>query len=301
MIFRIMPHFRASYLLIATSPLILIQAATENIDGINFAIPMLIFALIWNLRRNPRNDAHRALLVIQWLAFFVALLKPNDVVCLGLLCFVPSACFGSNLRKLQWIGATITLSTLIWIAWNSRYFNVNIAGWFDPKHPPIEQQKMWLTNHPMDFIRALYSFVRNDFIFQWGQFYGGVGGWISLRLLAFLWGLSRVFFFLLLLMPLSEGVVDRRWAAVSVAQAIVLMLAISITLWIAYGVGDVGHIPYFGGRYLFLVYTFLLVSWSNVISARVPNARNWLLSLGLATNAAGIGAIILSTAIRTKG
>jgi len=47
-----LPRFQTGLLLVATSPFLLIQAATLSSDGINFAVPLCVFALVW---KSPRQ------------------------------------------------------------------------------------------------------------------------------------------------------------------------------------------------------------------------------------------------------
>ena len=292
---------RPSLVLIATSPLILIQAASENTDGVNFAIPVVLFALVWRLRRDPPEDCRFRLFLGFVLTLYIALLKPTEIACLGFLFFIPSACFGSRKIKLIWLSCSLFTAGAAWLCWNGPYFDVNIAKWFDPGHPPIHEQKAWLLSHPGDFARAFLNFIGDGFCVQWGLFYGGVGGWISDRLLYFLLRLSHYLLAVLLLIPLCASKRDLRWATANGLLAGFLLLFISVTLWVSYGVRDFGYIPYLGGRYLFLVYTFCIAAWSSLFNGWIPSLAKPLMCVGLIINSIGAGLILASIAQRTSG
>ena len=172
-----MPRFQSGLLLIATSPLLLIQSATLNIDGINFGVPMCMFALVWKMRTAPGSDPGLSLAIVTCLAWWTALLKPTQIVELAVLLFIPQECFRSGRKKAAWLLSTLCMAAGLWLYWNKPYLDVNIAGWFDPSHPPISAQRAWLLQHPGDLLNALGIFFHRDFFPQWKDFYGGVGGW----------------------------------------------------------------------------------------------------------------------------
>jgi uncharacterized membrane protein len=295
------PSFKSSILLISTSPLLLIEAATENIDGLNFAIPLLIFALAWKIWSEPAGDHRVALLMVTALSGYTALLKPTELASLGFLFFLPNTCFGSAPRRAAWLVSTFAVAISFWLLWNARYLDVNIAGWFDPSHPPVSEQKAWFLSHPEHFLRAFQAFIREDFFLRWADFYGNVGGWISFRSFVFLFGLSHWFLAVLLLTPICDGKRDLRWSAVNAAQGVGLLLFIALTLWVSYGIKDTGNIPYLGGRYLFLVVTFFLVAWSSLMNRRAPSLRIWLIAVGVTVNLVGLATILIPTVLRAMG
>jgi hypothetical protein len=88
---------------------------------------------------------------------------------------------------------------------------------------------------------------------------------------------------------------------ITFSQAAGLLLFSALTLWISYGIQNVDHIPYLGGRYLFLVYTFALIAWSGLIRGVFPSGRNWLVGAGMAINAVGVGSILSSIMSRILG
>jgi hypothetical protein len=293
-----MPRFQTGLLLVASSPLLLIQAATLNIDGINFAVPMCIYGLVWRMRSEPASDHRLSLAAATCLALWTTLLKPTEVVCLGFLCFIPDACFGSRSKKVAWLVVTLGLTASLWLFWNRPYLDINIAGWFEPSHPAITTQKTWLLHHPRDFFRAFGVFIRRDLFDQWKSSYCGVGGWIPEWVESLVSRLSYLFLVVLALESAQDAQHDGRWAAISLAHAAGLLLLIAVTLWVSYGIRDTDHIPYLGGRYLFLVFTFSFIALSAVVP-RLPRVTGkYLLATGLVVNVLSLALILVPTALR---
>lgn len=297
-----MPRFQASLLLVASSPFLLMQAATFNLDGINFAVPMCLFALVWKMRSGPGSDHGLRLAAVTGLAWWTTLLKPTDVICLGFLFFIPEKCFDSGRKKAAWLIAAMGIASGLWLFWNRPYLDVNIAGWFDPAHPAVSAQKTLLLHHPEAFFSAFGASVRHDFSGQWKALYGGgVGGWIPDWMQFVVYRLSWAFLIVVVIESARNPQRDWRWAIICLAHAVALLLFIAVTLWVSYGVQGTDYIPYLGGRYLFLVFAFGLVAWSDLAGWRFRTPRNYLLIIGLSVNVLCLGLILTRTALMVAG
>ena len=296
-----LPRFHTGLLLIATSPFLFIQSATLNSDGVNFGVPLCIFALVWKMRGAPDGDAKRDLSIATIFSLWTALLKPTQIICLAILLFTPERYFRSRRDKAIWLAAIYALAACLWIYWNRLYLDVNIAGWFDATHPPISAQKAWLMQHPGDFLNALGLFFRRDFFEQWKNFYGGVGGWIPKRLEAAVSWLSYPFLAVMAVEALRNGKRDRRWGAISLTVAIGLLLFMAVTLWISYGVRDTPYIPYLGGRYLSLVFLLGFAGLSELVGLKFLSERTYTLAAGLVLNVVSLGLILVPTAMMVAG
>ncbi len=299
-----MPRFQTSLLLVASSPFLLMQAATFNLDGINFAVPICLFALVWKMRIAPASDhgIRFGLLAATGLALWIALLKPTEVVCLGFLFFIPKKCFGSGGKKAAWLIATTGIASGLWLFWNRPYLDVNIAGWFDPTHPAVSAQKAFFLHHPEAFFSAFGAFIRHDFFSEWKLLYGGgLGGWIPDSVQFVVYRLSYILLVLLIVESARNAQRDWRWAIICLAHAVALLLFIAVTLWISYGVKATHYIPYLSGRYLYLVLTFGLVTWSELAGWRFRGAGNYLLKTGLVVNVLCLTLMLTTTALITVG
>jgi uncharacterized membrane protein len=77
----LLPHFRRGLLLLATSPLLLAQAASMSPDSINFSVPALVLASVAWLRVAELNrGASRRIGLALLLGGLTALLKPPMIV-----------------------------------------------------------------------------------------------------------------------------------------------------------------------------------------------------------------------------
>lgn len=296
-----MPRGRTILLLLALSPFVLIQAATVNIDGINLAVPVCLFALVWKMRTDSPTGNHKELIALTCVALWLALLKPPNIICLGFLLFVPGAHFDGRFRKVVWLAATLAVAAVFWNVWNKPYLDVNVNGWFDPSHPPVRYQKAWLLQHPTDFLDSFRLFLIESFPHQWKNFYSDLGRWAPDWALHLLGQLCYWFLAVLLLMPIQGKSRDRWWAAITLTHAAALLFIMSLALWIVSGVKYTGVIPFLGGRYLFLFYCLSLVAWSELAGVRIHKVERPLLVIGLAINLVGLGSILISTAVAVMG
>ena len=301
LVLEAMPPFRTALLLVATSPLLLLQAATESIDALNFAFPMLLVAMVWRIWNQPALNHRITLRGLLLLSLYIALLKPTNVACLGLLLFLPTAAFGSPRNKVIWLVATLVLSTGVWLAWNAAYLDVNVAGWYDPKHPAVSEQKAWLLRHPADFVGTFWSFLRRELLVQWEYSYSGIGGWVSGRLQFFLQRLSDLILGILVVAPICFGKRDLRWSSLCAMMAVGVLAFIALTLWVSYGVKHEAYIPYLGGRYLFVPFMFAVMAWSSLFNGPRDRPRRWAILLGLSINLVGLSSVLMETARITVG
>lgn len=293
-----MPGFQTSLLLIATSPLLFIQASSVSADAINFTIPICMFALVWKLRNNRLAPQPWALAALTILAFWTALLKPTQVVCIGLLCFVPTAAFGSSWRRAVWVAGTIAASGAFWFLWNRPYLNVHIAAWFEPSRPALDAQKELLLRSPQYFFEAFGRFLGRDLWPQWKALYGNVGGWVPPPIMAVLSALSYVFLLALSCESGRNSSRDLRWAVICFLHAAALLLFMAVTLWVTWSVGPNDYIR-LGGRYLFLVVTLAFATCSCLAGGSFGIGRKYFLFAGLAANVAGLALILGVTAAQT--
>ena len=237
------------------------------------------------------------LALLTGLAAWTSLLKPTQIICLAIVLFVPESYFRSRREKALWLIATFSIAASLWFYWNTPYLDVNIAGWFDPTHPAVANQKAWLLSHPQDLMNALKTFFSGDAFPQLRNSYGGVGGWIPAWVASALNSLSYVYVVVLGLESFRNPSPDRVWGLITSTLSLALLLFMAVTLWICYGVQNTDRIPYLGGRYLFLVIVLAFTGFSELVGQRIRIDRRYTFAAGLATNLAGLGLILIPTAL----
>jgi uncharacterized membrane protein len=292
------PRYRAGLLLLSTSPLLLIQAASLSTDAVNHALPALLIAWVWAVRVQAPARPRQDLAVIAALSLLLALLKPTALVTLACLPWLPTGLFGSLRAKAVFLGATILGALAVWYLWNRANLTVDVAGWFDGSRLPAAAQQEWFLGDPRHFGPPFLHLLRYNLLPQWPHLFADVGGWIPDRLYLFLDVLSFVYLTALLLAPGWEGRTDWSWAAAMVAQAAATVVLLALTLWLAFGKREVVFVPGVVGRYLTVVVLGLAIAVAELWHHRLGRLRQGLFGLGLLGNAAGLAAILGSIGSR---
>lgn len=308
---EVAPRYQRGIVLLATSPLIVIQAASLSPDAVNFALPLLLLSWCWRIRAGSGGPRAQ----LAWplgLGLAVVLLKPNAaaaLLCLGLL---PAGRFGSRLSKAAWLSAYTLVAAALWYAWNGPILNVDVARWFEPDLPAVALQKAWFLGDPLRFLAPFGYMLEHDLAKQLPRLYCDVGGWIPAPLLHRLEAVSALLFIGLLGCGQWEGKTDWAWAVGSLLQALALLALLSLGLWIGLGVpptlpeaGPGGRlellsltIPGLVGRYLFLTVIWAAVSFAEVFHGGFRRARAALFWACLLANCAGLAAILASIGSR---
>jgi len=294
---ELLPRYHRGFLLVATSPLIVVQAASLSADAVNVSLPLLLLAWAWHLRA-ARHPAGRQLAGLFLLGLTVTLLKPTAVATLVCLGFVPASCFGSRKTKVACLAVFLLSAAALWYGWNRANLDVNVAGWFEAGHPPPSVQKAWFLGNPLRFIAPFRYFLVHDLAVQWSPLYGDVGGWIPPGIHSFLAGLSLLFLAGILGCGPGRDTTDGVWACANVIQATFLVTFTGLTLWLTFGTPGMDHIPAFSGRYLLVAAACLGIAASEVFHGGFRRTRQALFWLALGANGAGLTAILVYIAFR---
>jgi Predicted membrane protein (DUF2142) len=294
------PRFQRGILLLASSPLIVIQAASLSADAINFALPLAVIAIAWRLREGGAARPRLEFAALLGLGLMVALLKPVLAAILLCLVFVPAARLGCGSSvKLTILGVYFFLVGCIWFAWNSSYFGTDIARWFDPSRPPMAVHKQWLLENPLRFARPFLSMLRHDLLAQWPHLYGDPGDWVSRASYPVNAALSLIFLAGFMGCGAWAGHTDGAWAAGQFAAAFALMFLTALAIWMAFGAVRMDFVPGMVGRYLLVPVLACGIAWAELFHRGFGKLRSVLYWAALTANALGLAVIVIPVAIQT--
>jgi|CZKI01.1.fsa_nt_gi hypothetical protein len=294
------PHFQRGILLLASSPLLVIQASSLSADAINFSLPLLVLAWTWRLTvRDVRHPA-RELACVLALGILVTLLKPVLFAMLPCLFLIPARRFGGKgLAKAAALTAYCLLVAGVWIAWNRANFDIDVARWYHPERPPMSVQRQWFLGNPLRFSDPFLFTLRHDLPAQWPHLYGDPGDWVSRGAYRFNAVLSLVFLAGFLGCASWSERPSRVWADGMLVVSFALVFVTALTLWLAFGTVSMGYVPGLVGRYLFLPVLALGMAWAEVFHDGLRRMRSLLFWAALAANAAGLAAIVVPVAMLT--
>jgi hypothetical protein len=294
------PQYRRGILLLSSSPLLLIQAASLSADAVNYALPLLVLAWSWRLCVAEVSHPAREIAGVFALGLLVALLKPTLVAILPCLLLIPARRLGmSGLAKAAGLSAYFLLAAGVWYAWNRAYLDVDVARWYVPAREALAAKKQWLHEHPLGFATPFLSVLTHDLADQWPHLYGDPGDWISKGAYRLNAALSLVFLVGFLGCASWSGAPRRAWAAGMLAMAFVQVFLTALALWLAFGSVGMPVVPRFVGRYLFVPVLGFGMAWAEMLHGGYPRARSLLFWAALAANAAGLAAIVAPVALRT--
>jgi uncharacterized membrane protein len=294
------PRFHRGILLLASSPLLVIQASSLSADAINFALPLLVLAWTWRLVVRDVERPAGELACVLALGLLVTLLKPVLFATLLCLVLIPARRFGgARLAKAAALAAYFLLVAGVWIAWNRANFDIDVARWYHPERPPMSVLRQWFLENPLRFARPFVFTLRNDLAGQWPHLYGDPGAWVSGGTYTFNAALSLVFLAGFLGCAPTGEAPSRFWAPGMLVVSFALVLVTSLTLWLAFGTVGMGYIPGFVGRYLFVPVLAFGMAWAELLHYDSPRVKDFLFWTALAANAAGLTAIVVPVAMRT--
>jgi uncharacterized membrane protein len=293
-----LPRNRRLFLLAATSPLNLWQAASVSADAINFALPLLFIAWILHLRSDGPSESLRGVAVVMGIGLLLALLKPNAIVLLASLLLIPGRCFGRGLLKYWVLPLYFLCAAGLWMAWNHPNMTVDIARWYRPELPDLSVQKQYFLSHPLDFVSAFYRVVIHGLPSQLAPAYATVGAVIPDSVYRGLAYFALVFAVGLLACPNWEGGSDWAWSAGMLAQSLAIVAATALALWLAIGSPGDTMIPGYGGRYLPIPILCASLAWAEASHHGWPRARNGLFWMALGANCAALSVMLCSIGSR---
>jgi hypothetical protein len=294
------PRFRRGILLIASTPLLVIQAASLSTDPINFALPLLVIALAWRLRSTDVENLHTEMLILLCLGVLVALLKPVMVAVLVCIPFVPARRLGCTPgAKIAALFIYFVVILRVWFAWNGPYLDIDIAKWFDPSRAPMEVHRQWLLDNPLRFAKPFLYMLGHDLVTQWPHLYGDPGSWVSPRVLGLTGVLSVVFLAGFLFCGRWEGAMDDRWSAAMATAGLSLLFYTSLAIWMAFGEVRMDFVPGMVGRYMLVPVLAFGIVWAECFHSGLPRLRGALFWAAIAANALGLAAIVIPVAGRT--
>ncbi|HEY5229107.1 MAG TPA: DUF2142 domain-containing protein, partial [Opitutaceae bacterium] len=293
-------RFQRGILLLASSPLIVVQAASLSADAINFALPLAFIAIAWRLREGEADHPRPEFAVLLGLGILVALLKPVLIAVLPCLVLVPAARLGFSSRfKAAALGLYFLVLGCCWLAWNSPYFGTDIARWFDPSRASMAVHKQWFLENPLRFAKPFLSMLRHDLVAQWPHLYGDPGDWVSRASYPVNAALSLVFLAGFMGCGSWEKGTDRTWASGLFAAAFALMFLTALAIWMAFGAVRMDFVPGMVGRYLLVPALACGIAWAEWFHHGFGKLRKSLFWAALAANAVGLAAIIIPVASRT--
>jgi uncharacterized membrane protein len=293
-----LPRYQKGFLLAATTPLNLWQAASVSADAINFAIPLLLFAWILHLRSETSAKPLRGVAVAMGIGMLLALLKPNAIVLLASLLFIPGRCFGRGPVK-YWVLAPYFLCAAgLWLAWNHANLTIDIARWYQPELPDMSVQKQYFISHPLSFVAPFFRFIIHGLPDQLAPAYATVGAVIPESVYRGLAYLALVFAVGFVACPSWEGRADWMWSAGMLLQSLAILVAIALALWLALGHPADPMIPGFGGRYLPVPIFCASLAWAEASHRGLPRLRNGLFWVAIGANCAALTVMISSIASR---
>jgi hypothetical protein len=294
------PRFRRGILLLASSPLILVQAASLSTDPINFALPLVVVAMAWRLRVTDVDNPMLEMAVLLSLGVLVALLKPVMVSVLLCVPFIPARRMGcSGSAKTAGLIVYAVVLARVWYGWNLPYFETDVARWFDPSRPSMAVHRQWLFDYAPRFAKPFLYMVRHEIVSQWPHLYGDPGDWVAPCSYPLNRVLSIVFLVGFLACAYWEGATDGIWAAAMAFVAFELLYLTSLAIWLTFGEVRMGFVPGLVGRYLFVPVLACGILWAERFHTGYPRIRSGLFWTALAANAAGLAAIIVPVAART--
>jgi uncharacterized membrane protein len=294
----LLPRFKEGALLLATTPLFIVQGASMSADAINFALPLLLLAWIWRLRVLGSKSPWRDIAFIFAIGLAIALLKPTAIVVVACVILVPTPCFGSTPIKAFALSIYFLAAVGLWYGWNRANLTIDVARWFDHTRPPMALQKTWLLKNPLRYVSVFFRWLRYGMVKEWPMLYANVGGWVPAKLKDSYTWLSVVFLVGLLGCPSWEGNADRGWAAGMVLEAFGMLLLISVTLFLAYGLAYDPTVPELAGRYLIVPAWCLGAAWGEISHGQSSQIRSSLFWLALVCNWVGLAAILVSIGSR---
>jgi uncharacterized membrane protein len=294
----LLPRFKEGALLLATTPLFVIQSASMSADAINFALPLLLLAWIWRLRVLGSKSPWRDITFIFAIGLAIALLKPTSIAIVACVILIPRTCFGGSLIKAVALGLYFLAAVGLWYGWNRANLTIDVARWFDHARPSMALQKAWFLKNPLRFVPVFFHWMRYGMVKEWPMLYANVGGWVPTKLRDSYPWISGVFLVGLIGCPSWEGNADRVWAAGMVLAASGVLLLISVTLFLAYGLAYDPTVPELAGRYLIVPVWCLGAAWGEVSHRQFSHLRSSLFWLALVCNWVGLTAILISIGSR---
>lgn len=294
------PRFRRGVVLLASSPLVLIQASSLSADAINFTLPLLVLAWTWRLRTSLVKRPGVELAALLALGLLVTLLKPTLFTVLLCLLFVPSRFFGgARFAKAAGLAAYFLLVACVWFAWNRPNLGIDVARWYDTGRPAMSVQMHWFLGNPLRFAGPFMALLAKGIGAQWPHFYGDPGYWMAPWAYPFNAALSVVFLAGFLGCASWSGAPDRGWAMGMLIVALAVIFLAALALWLAFGTVGMDFVPGYVGRYLFVPVLAFGFAWAERFHRGFGNARSVLYWTALTANAAALAAILVPVALRT--
>ncbi|MCP3986279.1 MAG: DUF2142 domain-containing protein [bacterium] len=144
----ILPAHRLGFLLIATLPMTLFEAASLSADGITIALALLFVALVLREGSLAGPLTRRAISELATVAILLCLSKIGYWPITGAIWLIPAARFASPRQRLAVIGLVLFAGLLVTGLW--------LAALGSIEQPPAVRgavpsaQLRWILNHPMD-------------------------------------------------------------------------------------------------------------------------------------------------------
>jgi hypothetical protein len=294
---ELVPCLERGVLLLATTPLLIVQYASLSADGLNFAIPLLFVALLAHLRRKEQATRGK-LAALAFLALALALLKPSAIAFLFCLLGVPVRHFRSWKAGLLALGLVWAGAAGLWLYWNQPYFNVDIMRFNQPDHIHSAAAKAAFLARPFSVFPALAGYFRFEGARQLASSFGQVGGWVTPNVYRHLPIFSAVFFAALFANANYKQVPDPTWGLIMFLQGLAALMLIAVSLYVKCGEPGATIIPGFGGRYYAPILLCFLFSFSAIFPPSFARLRATAFGLGLIANGAFTFLILYSIGSR---
>ena len=293
LILELSPGFHRGLVLIATCPLLILQAASLSADPLNVTLPFLALVGWWRLGFTEDRPRRLALAALGVLGLGLCLLKPTAAALLPCFALLPRRLLGgSSLGKAALLGAYLGLAAGVWYGWNHAALTIDVARWFDPSRPPIAVQRQAFASDPASFLPPFVRTLLHAAPRLGPQLLSYPGDWVPARVNALTAALSFVALAALVLgSPLGTKATGAWMTGLGLVAASSLT-AIGLALWLAFGSPGMPEIPGLVGRYLYVPALALALLASALVGDRWARLRAGLFGCGLASNAVALTVLL---------
>ncbi len=167
---RLVPFGKWVYCVIGLFPVAIQQAASLSIDGITIGLCFILIALLQKLFYQKNKITNQEIAWLLLLASGIALTKPNGLVLLIPLIFLPKSLFINIKQKISIIGGAILAAVTSYFMWSEviklKHYNTNSSQTIGLLNVNPSDQLSFILKSPIVFFKVLFK----SFIFQ------GTGG-----------------------------------------------------------------------------------------------------------------------------
>ncbi|MBI1318978.1 MAG: DUF2142 domain-containing protein [Candidatus Hydrogenedens sp.] len=265
-----LPAFDRIAAALAFAPFALTQSASVSADPLNFALPLLLFAICWQARLERGPVSRRRLIGLAALFLGVVLLKPPNVAFLALSLLIPADRFGGGRRRML-ILAVLALPALAVLAAWTMAFPFRPGAYFDTGADPAAQIDFILTN-PLRALgivvdTAVWRALRNWYNAN-AMFGPGYGEHFRLG-----WPFPALTLVLFAGLALHDGPGRRDWTAAGLCSAVAILffLIVLAAFWLTFTSPGDSLVRGMQGRYFWICFLLVLASGGLAVGRRTAS------------------------------